>query len=189
MADLKEIKNRIQSIKSTQKITSAMMMVSSAKLRKAQNMFQNLLPYQQKLRDLMHVLLQHEELPPIPYTAEREVQRVVLIAFSSNNSLCGRFNQNIIDKLKDVVKSRSQLGKENIIVYPIGDKVAKAAKEMDVTIAGDFGYMIDSPSYKEAEKIATKLMDGFVKGEIDKVELIYHHFKSILPTKLFYPLH
>ncbi len=178
MADLKEIKGRIQSIKSTQKITSAMMMVSSAKLRKAQNIFQNLLPYQQKLTELMHVFLHNEELPPIPYTAEREVKRVVLIAFSSDSSLCGRFNQNINDKLKDVVKSWSHLGKEHIMVYPIGDKVAKAAKEMDVTIAGDFSYMSDNPTYKEADKIASKLMESFVKGEIDRVELIYHHFKS-----------
>lgn len=178
MADLKEIKSRIQSIKSTQKITSAMMMVSSAKLRKVQNIFLNLLPYQQKLTELMHVFLHNEELPPIHYTEEREVKRVVLIVFSSNSSLCGRFNQNIIDKLKKVVKNWSHLGKENIIVYPIGDKVAKAAKEMDITIAGSFSHMSDNPSYQEADRIANQLMDSFVNGKIDRVELIYHHFKS-----------
>ncbi len=178
MTDLKEIKSRIQSIKSTQKITSAMMMVSSAKLRKTQNIFLNLSPYQQKLTELMHLFSHNEKLPLIPYMQEREVKRVVLIAFSSNASLCGRFNHNIIDKLKEVVKTWSHLGKENIIVYPIGDKVAKAVKEMNVTFAGDFSYMSDNPNYYEADKIASQLMDDFVNEKIDKVELIYHHFKS-----------
>lgn len=192
MADLKEIKNRIHSIQSTQKITSAMMMVSSAKLRKTQNIFQSLSPYQQKLSELMHVFLHNEELPPIPYTEKREVKRIALIAFSSSSSLCGRFNQNIIDKLKEVVQQWSHLGKENIIVYPIGDKVAKAAKEMNITIAGNFSYMSENPDYQETDKITTKLMNSFVASKIDRVELVYHHFKSrgtqLITQEAFLPI-
>ncbi len=178
MADLKEIKGRIQSVKSTQKITSAMMMVSSAKLRKAQNIFLNLSPYEQKLTELMHIFLHDNELPPIAFTQKREVKRVAIIAFSSNSGLCGRFNHNIIDELKEVVNSWSHLGKENILVYPIGDKVAVAAKEMGVTVIGNYSHISDNPTYHDADIIASSLMDSFLKGEIDRVELIYHHFKS-----------
>ena len=178
MALLKDIKSRIQSVQSTQKITSAMMMVSSSKLRKAHNIFFNLSPYESKLSELLHIFLNDEKLPPIPFTQNLVVERVAIIAFSSNSGLCGRFNHNIIDNLKEIVKKWSYLGKDNILVYPVGDKVASAAAKMDVTIAGSFSHISENPSYKEADIIANKLMNDFVNGKLDRVELLYHHFKS-----------
>jgi F-type H+-transporting ATPase subunit gamma len=178
MAELKEIKRRIQSVKSTQKITSAMMMVSSAKLRKTQNIIQNLYPYAGKLSQLMEHFLRDEQDYPSPFTQQRPVQRVAIVAFSSNTSLAGRFNYNISNKLEEAVDKWLSLGKENILVYPIGEKVARTAHKLGLKVQGDYNEISEKPRYQDAQKMATELMDLFRQGTIDRVELIYHHFIS-----------
>jgi len=116
MAELKEIKGRLQSVRSTQKITSAMMMVSSSKLHKAQQIISDLFPYEQKMYYLLQLLLnqQKEELIS-PFIHQRPVKRVAIVAFSSNSSLAGRFNNDITDKLHEVVTSYRHLGNDNIL--------------------------------------------------------------------------
>ena len=141
MSELKELKGRIQSIRSIEKITSAMMMVSSAKLHKFQQIISNLYPYEQKLNNLLQLVLsqQGEEFVS-PYMKQRPVKRVAIVAFSSNSSLAGRFNNDIADKLQAVVSTYSHLGKENILIFPIGDKVAKLLKIWGYTCRETFGY-------------------------------------------------
>lgn len=178
MAQLKEIKSRLQSVKSTQKITTAMMMVSSAKLRKTQNIIQNLYPYEEKLSQLLNMFLSQEENFTTPFTKERPVERVAIIAFSSNTGLAGRFNDNVATKLKSVVDSYLHLGKENILIYTFGAKVAKAVTKMDMDVTEDYSDVSGNPSYEFAQRLAGDLMEQFLKEEIDRVELIYHHFKS-----------
>lgn len=178
MALLKEIKSRLQSVKSTQKITTAMMMVSSAKLRKTQNIIQNLYPYEEKLSQLLNMFLSQEENFITPYTNKRTVKRVALIVFSSNTGLAGRFNDNIAAKLESVVKSYLPLGKENILIYTFGAKVAKAVIKMNMQVTADYSEVIGNPSYEFAQRFAGELMNQFLNEEIDCVELIYHHFKS-----------
>lgn len=179
MADLKEIKTRIQSIKSTQKITSAMMMVSSAKLLKAQRQFTKLAPYEKKLFELLRDFLSGEEMPSTPYTKKREVKRIAIVAFSSSTGLVGRFNNNIAEKLQEVVDNRKHLGKDNIVVYPVGSKIYKSALNMDVTIDDRYIKEIEQhPTYQTAETMMQQFMDLYEGGEIDRVELLYHHFKS-----------
>jgi F-type H+-transporting ATPase subunit gamma len=178
MAELKEIKSRIQSVKSTQKITSAMMMVSSAKLRKTQNIIQNLYPYAGKLSQLLEHFLHDEQDNPSPFTQQRPVQRVAIVAFSSNSSLAGRFNENISGKLEEVAGKWLSLGKEKIVVYPVGEKVAKATRKLGLTVQGNYSDISEKPRYQDAQKIATELMGLYRKGTIDRVELIYHHFIS-----------
>lgn len=178
MAELKEIKSRIQSVRSTQKITSAMMMVSSAKLRKTQDIIQNLYPYEQKLSQLLHIFLRETPEFDSPFTRQRPVKRVAIVAFSSNSSLAGRFNDNISNKLEAVANTWISLGKENILVYPIGEKVARATRKLGLEVQGNYNDISAKPKYHEAQKIAAELMEQFRQGTIDRVELIYHHFQS-----------
>ncbi len=178
MALLKEIKSRLQSVHSTRKITTAMMMVSSAKLLKTQQLIETLYPYEQKLSHLMLQLLQGEELFRSPYTQRREVKRVAIVVFSSNTGLAGRFNHNIINRLSSVRESYMHLGEENVLIYPIGNKVAKAAQKMGITPAGDYEAIATKPSYQATQMIAQELMRLFINGKVDRVELIYHHFIS-----------
>lgn len=178
MAELREIKNRIQSVRSTQKITSAMMMISSAKLRKTQNILQNLYPYEQKLSQLLNVFLSEEREFISPFTVHRNVKRVAIVAFSSNTSLAGRFNDNVIDELKATVKKYAALGKQNIVVYAVGDKVAKAAREMGLQLKNNYSSVSEKPTYEVAQQIADELMEMFLNNTLDRAELIFHHFRS-----------
>ena len=178
MAQLKEIKTRIQSVRSTQKITSAMMMISSARLMKAQRLIQNLYPYEQNLYRILQLLADQEESIDSPFLQARTVKRVAIVPFTSNTGMAGRFNDEVIEKLKKVVADYTPLGKENILLYPIGEKVAKAVRTMGLKPQGDYSSISENPSYQNAQQIADELMGMFLKGEIDHVELIYHHFVS-----------
>lgn len=178
MAQLKEIKSRIQSVRSTQKITSAMMMISSARLAKTQRLIRNLYPYEQSLSRILQLLPDREGKTDSPFLQTRTVKRVAIVAFASNSGLAGRFNDNISDKLKAVTAHYMLLGKENILVWPIGEKVAKAVRNMGLEPQGDYSAISEDPSYGNTQKIAGELMEMYLKGEIDRVELVYHHFRS-----------
>ena len=149
MASLKEVKTRINSVKSTRKITSAMKMVASAKLHKAQGAIENMLPYQKKLNKILTNFLSADLPIESPYVQEREVKRVAIVVFSSNTSLCGAFNANVIKMMMQTIGEFRTLGQDNILIFPVGKKVDEAAKRM-----------------------------GF-KPQEDRVEIIYHHFKSM----------
>ncbi|MGI6046948.1 MAG: F0F1 ATP synthase subunit gamma [Petrimonas sp.] len=178
MPSLKEIKNRIQSVRSTRKITSAMMMISSSKLRKIQKIIENLYPYQQKLHQLMELFVNSQNDFVSPFAQQQPIKRVAIVAFSSNTSLAGRFNDNVINELKSIVNTYLYLGKENIEIYAIGDKVGKAARKMGFETLNNFRQIADKPSYEATQQLASDLMDMFLKKKFDKVELIYHHYKS-----------
>ena len=179
MAQLKDIKTRLQSVRSTQKITTAMMMVSSAKLQKSQKTLQNLSPYESKLSEILNLLLSQEADFTTPYTEEREIKKVAILAFASNTGLAGRFNHNIINELESVVDSYKHLGEENILIYPIGLKVSKAVNKLGFnTVETDYSNLISKPTYNEVKILTEQLMELFLQKNIDKVELIYHHFKS-----------
>lgn len=192
MASLKEIKNRIASVNSTRKITSAMKMVASSKLHHAQVMIENMLPYESMLEHILKTFLASEADAHTIYSVERPVKKVAIIAYSSNSSLCGGFNANVIKALQKAVDDYKDLGKENILVYPIGRKVAEKASKMGLSSAGDFNSLCDHPNAQECLGVAEAVAKKFADGEIDKVELIYHHFKSagsqILTRKTFLPI-
>ena len=177
MATLKEIKSRIQSVKSTQKITSAMKMVSSAKLRKAQKRIESFYPYEQKLNQILNNFLIAEEESSSIYAESREIKRVAVIAFSSNSSLCGGFNSNIAKKLTATLERYNHLGRENILIFPIGKKIGRVVKKIGFPIE-NFDEMADKPTYPAAQALTDRVMQLFRNGEVDKVELIYHHFKN-----------
>lgn len=178
MASLKEVKNRISSVKSTRPITSAMKMVASAKLHKAQGRIENMLPYQRKLNEILTNFLSTDATIESPYTDERPVGRVAIVAFSSNSSLCGAFNSNVAKMLERTLEEYQSLGRENIQIYPVGKKVEEAVKKLGFVPQGSYQEMADKPSYMQAYELAGTLMKEFLEGRVDKVELIYHHFKS-----------
>ena len=179
MASLKEGKTRINSVKSTRKITSAMKMVASAKLHKAQGAIENMLPYERKLNKILTNFLSADLPVESPYIKAREVKRVAIVAFSSNTSLCGAFNANVIKMLLQTVGEFRTLGQDNILIFPVGKKVDEAVKRLGFQPQETSPTLSDKPSYQEASELAHRLMEMYVSGEIDRVELIYHHFKSM----------
>lgn len=223
MASLREIKGRIASVGSTLKITSAMKLVASAKLRKAQQAIGNMLPYENHLHrillDLMSTGLSltdrqpgHDRVHPHSAAAEyglspaaesaassallvtRPVGKVAIVAFSSNSSLCGAFNANAIRETLSVINEYRAAGLQDgdITVYSIGRKMQEAMKKAGFVSPADFTRMAEHPGYDAASTLAQELLDGFVDGRFDKVELVYNHFKStssqVVTRKTYLPL-
>ena len=194
MASLKEVKGRINSIHGTLKITSAMKMVASSKLHKAQEAIENMLPYERRLHRMLSNFLGAELSVESPFAVKREVKKVAVVVFASNSSLCGGFNANVIRHLNEVVAEyEPKVGRENILIYPVGRKVADAVKKMEgLTAAGDYQHMSGKPNYQEAADLAAELMTRFASGEIQQVELLYNHFKStstqVLTRETYLPL-
>lgn len=194
MPSLKETKDRIVSVNSTRKITSAMKMVASSKLHHAQQMIENMLPYETMLEHILKTFLASEADASTVFNVERPVKRVALVVYASNSSLCGGFNANVIRLLQHIVDEYSESlgGKDNIVVYPIGRKVAEKTAKMGLHVAGDFTGLAEKPNVKQCIDIAREIEQKFVSGEIDRVEMVYHHFKSagsqILTRKTFLPI-
>lgn len=205
MASLKEIKDRIASVGGTLKITSAMKMVASAKLHKAQQAIGNMLPYEKRLHSMLIDLMgavnmsapaseegsarlvslsnqpDHTESEgAYSLMAQRQVHRVAIVAFASNSSLCGAFNSNAIREATAVINEyrASGLRDSDIVVYSVGRRMAEAMRKLGFPSPADFTKMSDSPSYEAASALAQELLDGFVSGRFDKVELVYNHYKS-----------
>lgn len=192
MASLKEVKNRIGSVKSTRQITSAMKMVASAKLHKAQDRVLSMYPYQQKLNEILVNFMGNDLSVQSPYTEVRPVTKVAVLAFSSNSSLCGAFNLNVVKTLERTLDEYRSLKKEDVLIYPVGRKIEETVRKMGYTPQGSYQAMADKPSFTEAYKLAGQLMDEFAAGHVDRVELIYHHFKSmgtqVLTREPFLPI-
>jgi F-type H+-transporting ATPase subunit gamma len=177
MASFKEIRKRINSIKSTRKTTSAMKMVSSAKLHKAENRIACMLPYAEALHQTMEASLMDD---PDALSWERPVGNVAIIAFASDSSLCGAFNSNIARELQQVVRTyRQSPAQVTTFVYTIGRKVYEAIGKTDITVSGHFENLAGKSDYPVIADFAESLIRQFEKREIDRVELIYHHFKSV----------
>lgn len=156
-----------------------MKMVASAKLHKAQGAIENMLPYQRKLNKILTNFLSADLPVESPYIKVREVKRVAIVAFSSNTSLCGAFNANVIKMLLQTVGEYRTLGQDNILIFPVGKKVDEAVKRMGFQPQETSLTLSDKPTYQEAAELAHHLMEMYVSGEVDRVEIIYHHFKSM----------
>ena len=156
-----------------------MKMLASAKLHKAQGAIENMLPYQKKLNKILTNFLSADLPIESPYVQEREVKRVAIVVFSSNTSLCGAFNANVIKMMMQTIGEFRTLGQDNILIFPVGKKVDEAAKRMGFKPQEVSPTLSDKPTYQEAAELAHRLMDLYVAGEVDRVEIIYHHFKSM----------
>lgn len=165
MPTLKEIKGRIGSVRSTLKITSAMKLVSSAKLRKAQNAIAAMRPYEEELRRMLEMASGAGGVP------ENVTSPAVIIAVASNSSLCGGFNANVIAKVRAVRRSGD-------VVYSIGRKMADAMARDGFSSPSDYSTLSEHPAYADAAALVEKLSKDFYEGRISGVTLVYTHFVS-----------
>ncbi|MFA6778983.1 MAG: F0F1 ATP synthase subunit gamma [Paludibacteraceae bacterium] len=192
MASLKEVKARIGSVSSTKKITGAMKMVSSAKLKKAQGAIESIAPYQERLNRILNNFLETETDFQSAFAEVRPLKKLAIVVFSSNSSLCGAFNSNAIKRLNEVIAENKKLGTDNIIVFPVGKKIHDAVKKLPVTIGGEYQQLADKPNFGGMSDVTNSIMERFVSKEFDKVTIIYHHSKSTsvqqLLTEDFLPI-
>ena len=189
MANLKEIRNRITSVSSTMQITSAMKMVSAAKLKKAQDAITAMRPYAEKLTELLQNLSSSLDGDVGgEFTTQRAVRKVLIVAITSNRGLCGAFNTNVIKEVKN--RTDFYAGKQ-VDVFAIGKKgndvLGKTCKVTDNQSA-----VFDSLTFENVAEIAQQLTELFISGKYDKIELIYNQFKNaatqIVQTEQFLPL-
>lgn len=189
--NLKEVKQRIQSVKTTQKITSAMKLVSAAKLRRAQSAIEGMRPYQQKLDNILSTFLCGTSEISTPYTADREVKRVAIIIVSSSTSLCGSYNANIIRAAKELIEEYRSADIE-IELFPVGKKIFEAITKMGLPFNDALMEQAAVVSYSAVSVVASELMRRFEACELDKIEILYTRFLSAakqLPVKeLFLPI-
>ena len=189
MANLKEIRNRISSVSSTMQITSAMKMVSAAKLKKAQDAIVAMRPYADKLSSLLAGLGQSlEEGTENVYAEKRAAKKVLLVAISSNRGLCGAFNTNIIKAVKAASES---YGKGvSVEIVTIGKKVADGLKE--AVIVGDHSSIYDDLTFDASAAVANDLIEAFISEQYDEIRLVYNSFKNaatqIVKNEAFLPM-
>lgn len=181
MANLKEIRNRITSVNSTMQITSAMKMVSAAKLRRAQDAIIQMRPYAEKLQEILGNLSSSLDASENPYTQERDTKNVLIVGITSNRGLCGGFNNNVI---KQVKRLASQDYKDaNVTILPVGKKIAEALKGTNYAIRGSVlpthpEKVWDELNFETSSAIAQNLMDRFEEGAFDRIILVYNAFKN-----------
>ena len=179
MPSLKEIKGRIGSVQSTLKITSAMKLVASAKLRKAQQTIEGMRPYERKLQGMLDHLVASGAKVSGEYTrtpAEgAPKQRIALVAFASNSSLCGAFNANAVRLTLETIRS---YGDADVTVYSIGRKMADSMRKAGHPSPADYQKLADKPAYAPAAELAEQLMADFLAGRLDRIDLVYNHFVS-----------
>ncbi|EKT4527157.1 ATP synthase F1 subunit gamma [Flavobacterium psychrophilum] len=189
MANLKEIRNRITSVSSTMQITSAMKMVSAAKLKKAQDAITAMRPYAEKLTELLQNLSATLDGDAGgEFTKQREIKKVLVVAITSNRGLCGAFNTNVIKE----VKNRADFyAVKQVDVFAIGKK-GNDVLSKTLSVIDNQSSVFDALTFDNVAKIAQMLTDKFVAGEYDRIEVIYNQFKNaatqIVQTEQFLPL-
>jgi F-type H+-transporting ATPase subunit gamma len=181
MANLKEVRNRITSVSSTQQITSAMKMVSAAKLRRAQDAIVQMRPYASKLKEILENLSASLDSSEGVFSKQRDVKNVLIVVITSNRGLCGGFNANVIKAASRLAKSEYKNAK--VSVLPIGKKAADFFKKTEYGIVGSdmprgLNELFDSLTFVNVAPVAEKIMQLYVDGQFDKIELVYNQFKN-----------
>ena len=186
MGSLKEIRIRIASVESTQKITGAMKMVSAAKLRRAQTAIINLKPYSNKLNEILKDLSEAaENIDEMPLFEDRKPEKVVLVVITSNRGLCGSFNTNVVKEVLRVIEEKysEQAKNGNVRLICLGKKgKEQLSKSFEVLQYNEA--LLETPAFSEIATMAQFLMDGFVNNSIDKVEIVYNQFVNAATQRL-----
>jgi F-type H+-transporting ATPase subunit gamma len=182
MANLKEIRNRITSVQSTMQITSAMKMVSAAKLKRAQDAVTQIRPYADKLQEILSSLSSSLDMSENDYASDREIKNVVIVAVTSNRGLCGGFNNNVIKETLRLAKG--EFANQNVSVVPIGKKATDSMKKSAYNIKGTYlpkhlDELWNDLTFANASPAAEKLMQAYKDGHIDKVVIVYNSFKNV----------
>jgi F-type H+-transporting ATPase subunit gamma len=196
MANLKAIRIRITSVKSTKQITSAMKMVSAAKLRKAQDKIVRLRPYANKLYEILVGLSQSladSEVENI-YGRQSSPDKVLIIVITSNRGLCGAFNSNVIKETRRIISEKyfAQYEAGNLWLLPIGKKGYDFFRKMKVNMLPEQNNLLNDLTFENADKIAEQVMKNFCSGDFDRVEFVYNQFKNAavqnLTSEVFLPV-
>ena len=194
MANLKEVRIRIASVNSTQQITKAMKMVSAAKLKRATDAIVQMRPYANKLKDILANLTASLEGNESPYTQQRELKNVLLVVVTSNRGLAGAFNANVIKTANLLVADKYEMHKRNgnLHIMAIGKKAQDYFTRNKFNVIGNNNEVFNHLNFDEANKIAEEIMNGFVTGKWDSVEVVYNQFKNaamqILTTEQLLPV-
>ncbi|SHN19261.1 ATP synthase F1 subunit gamma [Mucilaginibacter sp. OK098] len=180
MANLKEVRNRIKSVSSTQQITKAMKMVSAAKLKRATNAIVQLRPYANKLKELLANLSASLEDGSSPFLQQREPNKVLVVVVSSNRGLAGAFNANVIKAANNLIAEKyiEQLRAGNVSIVAIGKKSQEFYQRRKYNVIGNNNDLYLDLNFANTSVITQSIMDGFLKGEYDRVELVYNQFKN-----------
>lgn len=181
MASLKEVRNRITSVSSTQQITKAMKMVSAAKLRRAQDAIVQMRPYANKLKEILENLSASLDSSDGKYSKQREIKNVLLIVVTSNRGLAGAFNANVIKRTN--LLARNEYKGAKVSVLTIGKKGSDFFKRTDFRIVGSdmprkLNELYDHLTYENVAPVAEKIMKAFVDGEFDRIDVIYNQFRN-----------
>lgn len=183
MPSLKEVKNRITSVMSTQQITKAMKMVAAAKLRKSQDRIIQMRPFAQKLASILTNLSAAQSGADGDnwYSHQREPKNVLIVAISSDRGLCGSFNSNIFKGVIRLVeeKYRNEYSKGHVTILPIGRKADEYFSKRKYTVISDYANLFSSLTFERVSEVATFIMTAFQQGKYDKVELVYNEFKNV----------
>lgn len=181
MAGLKEIRTRIASVKTTRQVTSAMKMVSAAKLKKAQDAIMQIRPYADKLHQILMTLSASlENAEDSVYTQNREPKKVLIILLTSNRGLCGSFNAAISKKAVELVRTKysQQLQLGNVQFLSIGKQGMRLVKHRGMSIAGEKNELFDELNFEHVSAVASEIMKDFREGKYDRVDLVYNQFKN-----------
>lgn len=185
MAGIRELKERIDSVSSARKITTAMQMVASSKLKKAAKSAESFVPYQKMLHSILDDFLAYEQETDSPYVQKRKIRHITIVAFSSNTGFCGSFNSVIINTLQREVDAWKMRDTENIHLIGVGKKVSDAIRKMNYKgTREEWNRLVDHPSYEGAKELADHLMEMYKKEQTDKVVLIYFHYKNPMVHEL-----
>ncbi|MDP4225785.1 MAG: ATP synthase F1 subunit gamma [Bacteroidota bacterium] len=197
MSNLKEIRTRIASVKSTMQITSAMKMVAAAKLRRAQDSITQMRPYANKLQEILSGInssLSEKSQEENVYAQQRDIKKVLIVVITSNRGMCGAFNANIVKSVISLAteKYSRQFSQNQVHLFIIGKKAYDFFKTKGIPIDDNKSELLNDLTFEKAGKVAENIMDRFVKGEYDKVEIVYNEFKNaasqILTEEQFLPV-
>lgn len=182
---LKEVRNRIKSVTSTQQITKAMKMVSAAKLRRAQDAIIQMRPYAQKLQEMLSNIASASSDMALPLAEERAAERVLLIPITSDRGLCGAYNSNVIKATRQLIadKYATQFAKGNVTILPIGKKGYEYFVKNNYKVVADFWTIFADLSFDNVRNAAVYAQKAFLNKEYDRVELVYSQFKNAATQK------
>ncbi len=194
MAKLKEIRTRIASVKNTRQVTSAMKLVSAAKLKRAQDYLLHIVPYEKKLDEILHNLTIGDITVDSVFFKEREIDKALIIAIGSNRGLCGAFNSNVAKMAKTYTKNKFPIHDKmkNIDYLPIGRQIEKELKIMGKNVISEANDLIDNLDYESASKFVEQLMLWFTENKYQQIHIVYNKFKNAavqdLTTEQFLPV-
>ena len=178
---LKEVRNRIKSVQSTQQITKAMKMVSAAKLRRAQDAITQMRPYAQKLQEMLSNIVSNSDGEvSMALAAERPIEKVLIMVVTSDRGLCGGYNSNLIKLSKQIIKDKyaAQAAKGNVQILPIGKKAYEHFNKNGFSCVNQYWDLFTGLSFERVQTAAKYAMDAFAAKEVDAVELVYSEFKN-----------